>query len=244
MKKTILVLVFLICVLTSCNQTVKDNQKESDTSDEMIQTGVVMNENEIQPETLLQEEVTVSPYAVEDFLLPLENYCWEKEFDAEFVMIHFTSNVVNDRINPYDIEKIRDIFLQNEISIHYIIDRDGIIRCYIPETHSAWHAGKGTYGDDEKYTDKMNRYSIGIELVAFGSKNDMSQYLTSDEYDMLDKSLLGFTDKQYASLKTLVDDICTRNNIPFDRNHVIGHSEYNDKKSDPGELFDWDRLFS
>ena len=63
------------------------------------------------------------------------------------------------------------------------------------------------------------------------------------EYNALDKSHIGFTDAQYASLGSLVRDICERNAIPFDNEHIIGHDMYNPAKSDPGELFDWNKLF-
>ena len=89
----------------------------------------------------------------------------------------------------------------------------------------------------------MNKYSVGIEIVAIGSEKDMAQYLTSDEYAELDKSLVGFTEAQYDTLRRLAYDICERNDIPFDRQHIIGHEEYNPEKSDPGELFDWGRIF-
>ena len=46
----------------------------------------------------------------------------------------------------------------------------------------------------------------------------------------------------YDALKLLVADICQRNNIPLDREHVIGHQEFSPKKTDPGELFDWSRI--
>ena len=231
--KKIFYILLLSVVLTSCAK----QEVEIEIKNEIPAAEIVNLEKE-------QElPVTVSPYAEENFLLPLDKYSWEKEFDTEYVVLHFTSNVVADRENPYDMEQIRKIFEDYEISIHYIIDRDGKIYCYIPETHSAWHAGVGTYNDDEKYTGKMNKYSIGIEIVAIGSENDMAQYLKSDEYKALDESLVGFTDEQYESLQKLVPDICERNGIEFDREHIIGHSEYNSAKSDPGELFDWDRIF-
>ena len=190
-----------------------------------------------------EEPVTVSPCAKEYFLEPLRKFSWEKKFDTEYVVLHFTSNVVADRENPYDMQAIRRIFEDNELSVHYIIDRDGNAYCYIPENRAAWHAGVGTFGDDEKYTNKMNKYSIGIEIAAIGSKADMAQYLESYEYYALDSSLVGFSDAQYETLKKLVPDICERNGIPFDREHVIGHEQYNENKTDPGELFDWARLF-
>jgi len=189
-----------------------------------------------------EEPVNVYPEAREDYLLPQDDFSRPRTERAELVMIHFTSAVVVSRDDPYNMETVRSIFEDYQLSVHYIIDRDGVVRCYVPEDRVAWHAGKGTWNGDEKYTDKLNEYAIGIELVAIGSQGDMAQYLTAEEYDRLDDSLKGFTDAQYASLCKLVEDICSRNDIPFDREHVIGHEEYSPAKTDPGELFDWERL--
>lgn len=189
------------------------------------------------------EKITVSPLSQEDFLVPLDKYSWEREYEPEYVMLHFTSGVVLSKENPYDYELVRGIFEQNEVSVHYIIDRDGSVLCYIPEDRAAWHAGKGTFGGDERFTNAMNKYSIGIEIMAIGSQKDMAQYLSAEEYNSLDSSFVGFTEQQYVTLKELVKDICQRNNIPFDREHVIGHDMYNPDKTDPGELFDYNRIF-
>jgi N-acetyl-anhydromuramyl-L-alanine amidase AmpD len=111
----------------------------------------------------------------------------------------------------------------------------------VPEQRVAWHAGKGSFGE-EKYENSLNKYSIGIELLAIGSKNDMKQYLTSRQYNSIPKHLIGYTDAQYEALSALISDIIERWDIPADRQHIIGHDEYNPNKSDPGELFDWERL--
>lgn len=180
--------------------------------------------------------------AQEAFLLPADDYSWEREYDPEFVMLHFTSAVVVDPQNPYDMETIRGIFEQTQVSTHYIIDREGTVYCYVPENRVAWHAGKGTWDDNEKYTDKMNHYAIGIELVAMGSEADMAIYMSAEDYATLDGELIGFTDEQYDALRVLVEDICARYDIPVDAGHVIGHCHYSPAKNDPGELFDWGRL--
>ena len=186
--------------------------------------------------------ITVYEDAIEDFLLPLEDFSYAREASPQFVMIHFTSNVMADREDPYDIDDLRAIFVENGVSIHYIIGRDGTVRCYIPEDRVAWHAGKGEWAGDPAFTNKMNYHSIGIELAAIGSADDMSIYLTQEEYDALNSSLIGFTDAQYDALSLLVADICARNSIPMDRDHIIGHEEYASRKNDPGELFDWSRI--
>jgi N-acetyl-anhydromuramyl-L-alanine amidase AmpD len=199
------------------------------------------------PPTTEPPRVVVSPLAEEQYLGELGNghdFSWEQAYPPEYVLIHFCSAVVNHRDDPYNMEYVRQTFIDADVSIHYIIDREGTVYCYVPEDRSAWHAGKGEWLGDEKYTDKMNLYSIGIELVGMGSQEDMAAYLHDWEYYKLDDSLKGFTDAQYGSLKLLVEDICQRNNIPMDRQHVIGHQEYSVRKKDPGQLFDWSRLIS
>ena len=185
----------------------------------------------------------VSSLAQKDFLQPFEDYSRQRKHNPQFVMVHFSSAVVLDQNDPYNMDTIRNIFVDYKVSTHYIIDRDGNIFCYIPEDLVAYHAGYGTWLE-ETYTDNFNNYSFGIELAAIGSQTDMAQYLTEDAYQKLPSELIGYTDAQYTSLKNLIVDICTRNDIPMDRQHIIGHQEYSPKKTDPGELFDWDRLFA
>ena len=232
MKKIIfLTLIFCAAFLFSCAKNTEEGKKE-------------LIKEEATAETICKiEEDAVSSLAKEDFLLPLDEYSWEREYTPEYIMLHFTSAVVLDKSNPYDMERIRGIFEESKVSINYIIARDGEITCYIPENRCAWHAGKGSYKGIEKLTDAMNRYSIGIEIVAVGSEKDMSPYFTKSEYYEIDNSLIGFTDAQYEALIPLLEDICKRNSLPFDREHIIGHEEYKEVKTDPGELFDWERLF-
>lgn len=181
---------------------------------------------------------------VQDPLTPLESVSGERQYAPEFVMLHFSSAVVISKDDPYNVSTIRSIFTDYKVSAHYLIDRDGTVYCLVPEDRVAWHAGTGTWNNDAKYQNTMNQYAIGIEMLAIGSQADMAQYLSAAAYQKLDPSLIGYTDAQYASLKLLVEDICQRNQIPMTREHVIGHEEYSSKKSDPGDLFDWSRLFS
>lgn len=234
-------------IMCSCSDNKAVNLTELPEDNEQVTENVqgTAAEEPKKPEEVVKEteNTGVSHLAEEYFLEPFEKYSWEREYPAEKVVIHFTSAVVLSRDDPYNMGTIRKIFEDNELSIHYILDRDGKIYCYMPESRCAWHAGVGTFGGNEKYTNAMNKYSIGIEIAAIGSEKDMAQYLTSEEYAALDESLVGFTDKQYDALALLVKDICERNSIPYDREHIIGHDEYNPKKSDPGEIFDWERLF-
>ena len=239
MKKTIFVLLCTaLLALYGCKEKeppVTAPIPETETATEQTITEEISAEPEEVPD--------VSPIAKEHFLEPFDDYSWVREFPVEKVVVHFTSAVVNYPEDPYNMELIRNIFVDSGLSVHYIIDRDGTVYCYMPESRAAWHAGKGTFGGVEKYTNSMNKFSVGIELVAIGSEKDMSQYLHPDEYKAIDESLIGFTDEQYTSLTALIKDICQRNKIEFSRENVIGHDEYNEAKSDPGELFDWERVF-
>lgn len=186
----------------------------------------------------------MSPMAAKDYLLPFQTFSRARTQDPEFVMLHFTSAVALNPKDPYNQDLVRGIFEDYEVSVHYIIDREGNVRCYIPEELVAYHAGYGTWANDPKYTDLLNEYAIGIEIMAIGSQKDMAQYMTAGEYSRLNRAYIGYTDAQYDTLKALVGDICDRHHIPMDREHIIGHEEYSPAKTDPGELFDWDRLLS
>lgn len=182
----------------------------------------------------------VSPLS-KKYYLDLDELSFIREAPVQYVMIHFCSDVVNNRTYPYGMEAIRRTLIKNKASINYIIARNGEIYCYVPEQRVAFHAGKGSYGD-EKYTDSMDEYSIGISLVAIGSKNDMKDYLSGSKYNSVSSSLRGFTDAQYEALSLLLKDIAQRWDIPLDREHIIGHSDYNSGNREPGELFNWERV--
>lgn len=198
--------------------------------------------NETESETVLyknESELSIS----DDLLIkPEEDFSGERNDNIEMIVLHFSSAVMQNKTDPFDPRQIVNIYKDSGVSAHYLIGRDGEIYRLIPENRTAWHAGKGTF-KTEKYTNSMNSYSIGIELAAIGSEKDMSIYLTHEEYAEIPKENLGYTDEQYAALKKLISDICCRYNIPQDREHIIGHDEYNPLKNDPGELFDWSNIF-
>ncbi len=225
-----------ICV-SSCvmNEQVAEDKRMPDISTEILETVTDTETDDIRDD--------ISSLAQKVELMDEEEYSWKRTDKTEYVVLHFTSAVVNHRDDPYNLQYVRNSFEETYVSINYIIDRDGTIHCWLPESRAAWHAGVGTLAVDERLTNRMNKFSIGIEMLAIGSEKDMSQYLTAEEYAALDDNLKGYTDKQYESLKLLVADICKRQGIPFDKDHVIGHDMYNPAKTDPGELFDWSRLF-
>ena len=176
-------------------------------------------------------------------LLPVEQYSSDREESISHVVLHFMSALVTNPADPYNMESCRATLLDGGVSTHYIIDREGGIHRLIPEERAAWHAGKGTWQRDGRYTNRMNQYAIGIELLGMGTEEEMSLYVTPAEYAALDHGWIGFTDAQYASLRLLLDDILYRYPaIRRDRSHILGHEEYNPSKNDPGALFSWERI--
>jgi len=111
---------------------------------------------------------------------------------------------------------------QAKVSAHYAIDEAGKIYRLVPEEKRAWHAGISAWQGARD----INARSIGIEIVNTGHE-------------------FGYRPFQLAQMDALValaKDIKTRHDIPPER--VLGHSDVAPiRKQDPGELFDWHRLF-
>ncbi len=243
MKKTALLLIAALFVLTGCGAPAVKTTEPEKTGDHDLTC--VYTEPAVTAETVTTEEpapVTISPLAKPWVMQPEDQFSWVREEAPEFIVLHFSSNAIADPENPCDATAVRKIFMDNEVSANYLVDRDGTVWCLIPEDRCAWHAGAGTFRGEERLVNKMNLYSFGIEMVAVGSKNDMAQYLTPAEYARVPADCIGFTEAQYASVRALVADLCERYGIPCDIEHVIGHQEYSPSKNDPGELFDWSKI--
>lgn len=237
MKKILPVLFAVLFCLSSCAAP-EPHSASTQASEEATSASASAEPEPTEPAA----PVTVSPLAREWIMEPVEKYSWEREAEPEYVLLHFSSNVTSDRKNPCDAGAVREIFVAQEVSANYLVDRDGTIWCLIPEDRCAWHAGVGTWNGEERFVNKMNYYSFGIEMVAVGSKKDMAQYLTASEYAEVPADCIGYTDAQYEAVRALAADLCERHSIPLDRAHVIGHEEYSPSKCDPGELFDWSRV--
>ena len=108
-----------------------------------------------------------------------------------------------------------------EVSAHYLIDEDGTVTRLVDEDKRAWHAGRSYW---RGITD-INSASVGIELVNPGHEFGYRP----------------FADAQMEALLPLLSDIKQRHAIAAA--NVVGHSDIAPaRKTDPGELFDWDLL--
>ncbi len=108
-----------------------------------------------------------------------------------------------------------------KVSAHYMIDEDGTVLRLVAEERRAWHAGAAYWAGRRD----INSASIGIELVNPGHEFGYRP----------------FPEPQMAALESLCRDILSRHPIPA--RHVLGHSDVApQRKTDPGEFFDWRRL--
>ncbi|MCG1021880.1 N-acetylmuramoyl-L-alanine amidase [Sutcliffiella horikoshii] len=180
---------------------------------------------------------------MKEWLLPKKN-SRVRGAPITHVMLHFTNNALRSPQSPYNMEEVYALFEEYEVSAHYMIDREGEIYLLVPEGRAAFHAGKGRHLNYQEYGNGFNDYSIGIELLAIGSKEEMMATIPEEIYESIDTLDVGYTEEQYTALKKLLDDILSRNpGIKNDREHIIGHNEYAPvRKSDPGELFDWSKI--
>ncbi|HTT79293.1 MAG TPA: N-acetylmuramoyl-L-alanine amidase [Stellaceae bacterium] len=107
------------------------------------------------------------------------------------------------------------------VSAHYLVEEDGAVWQLVAEERRAFHAGISQWQRDSD----LNRLSIGIEIVNPGHEWGYRP----------------FPEAQMAAVEALCGAILRRHPIPPDR--VVGHSDIApDRKSDPGELFDWPLL--
>lgn len=106
---------------------------------------------------------------------------------------------------------------ETPVSAHYLIDEGGEIYGLVPEEKRAWHAGASFW----QGRDRVNDFSIGIELVNLGDEP--------------------FRGPQMESLKALAGELVQKYKISSDR--VLGHEDVAPgRKGDPGPYFDWQML--
>ncbi len=157
------------------------------------------------------------------------DHLWsERSAEIDTVVIHFMSDRFRSPDSPYEKEKLLSIFIEYEVSAHYLILRDGEILNLVPETMKAWHAGPSIMPEPDNRTG-VNDFSVGIELA--GSEID------------------SFSEEQYRSLNSLLNNVCRRHNI----RSITGHEDIageravslklrKEKKIDPGPQFIWSKI--
>lgn len=139
----------------------------------------------------------------------------ERTLPIRYIVLHTTDGTDSrnwlsawNRTNPHS--------EQNQVSIHYLVQRNGNIYKIIDEEKRAWHVGKSQMQDGE--TDG-NSAAIGVEI----------EHLNEAD----------FPEAQLNAVAILVHDIMQRHNI--DGKHVVSHASVArpvGRKIDPVH-FDW-----
>jgi len=95
----------------------------------------------------------------------------------------------------------------SQVSAHYGVGIDGTYSQYVDETKAAWANGRVKNPSFKLYKPNVNPnlYTISIENEGM----DLSKAINI----------------QLQALYSLIKDIASRNNIPLDRDHIIGHFE-------------------
>ncbi|MFZ9395673.1 MAG: N-acetylmuramoyl-L-alanine amidase [Erythrobacter sp.] len=139
----------------------------------------------------------------------------ERALPVSMVVLHYTE------MKPVEtaIERLCDPAAQ--VSAHYLITEEGEVVRLVDESKRAWHAG-ASYWRGHK---DVNSASIGIELDHPGHALGYRP----------------FAEEQIDALIPLLHRIMRQYDIP--RANIVGHSDVAPaRKTDPGELFPWDRL--
>ena len=139
----------------------------------------------------------------------------ERELPVTMLVLHYTG--MTDAASA--IARLTDP--DAKVSAHYLVAEDGQVLRMVDEDKRAWHAGRSHW----RGVRDVNSASIGIEIVNPGH-----------EY-----GYRPFPEEQMDALIPLVAAIVRRHAIP--PANVVGHSDIApDRKRDPGELFEWQRL--
>jgi len=113
----------------------------------------------------------------------------------------------------------------SKVSAHYGIGVNGDVHQYVQESDVAWHAGR-----------------VDKPTVALKPGVNPNLYTIGIEHEGKVTSVWSKEMKQASA--SLIKDICTRHNIPIDRQHIVGHREIYSVKTCPGNLAIVDELIS
>ncbi|SFN40951.1 N-acetylmuramoyl-L-alanine amidase [Xenorhabdus japonica] len=153
-------------------------------------------------------------------------YSTKQDIDSiRFLVLHYTA--LNDK-------KSLRALTGGSVNIHYLIpsqpkheNKEPIIFQLVSEKERAWHAGKSEWNGYQN----LNRYSIGIEIVNCGFKQEF-----------IKKEWCLYHPSQIDAVIRLAKDIIHKYKIKAV--NVVGHSDIAPlRKKDPGPVFPWRELY-
>ena len=152
---------------------------------------------------------------IKQFYSPNFDLIKRKKKTIKFLIFHYTGM----KTEKSALKRLSN--QKSKVSSHYFIKKNGSIINLVPDLYISWHAGISFW----KKLQKLNRYSIGIEIHNPGHRYGYKS----------------FNKKQINSIKYLSLKLGKMYNIK--REHYLGHSDIApDRKKDPGEKFPWEFL--
>ncbi len=111
---------------------------------------------------------------------------------------------------------------RSKVSAHYGVGKNGEVHRYVAETNTAWHAGRVNAPSWPLIRKAANGLFVNPNLYTIGIEHE-----GREDTD--------WSEAMYQTSAALIRDICTRWNIPIDREHIIGHHEIYALKTCPGK---------
>ena len=162
---------------------------------------------------------------------PSPNYSKRESNEVSLLVLHNISlppgefgnknveKLFTNQLDPEEHPYFKEIY-ELKVSSHLFIDREGLIVQFVPFDLAAWHAGVSNF----KGRDNCNQFSIGIELEG----TDNAKY-SKEQYDSLIR----------------VTKILMSKFPEIKKENIVGHSDIApERKTDPGESFDWNFFLS
>jgi N-acetylmuramoyl-L-alanine amidase len=162
-----------------------------------------------------------------------------KLYACEYLIIHYTTGTdpmqtINTFTNP-----------NSKVSAHLLITRQGEIYQFVPFNIVGWHAGYSQWADREK----LNRYSIGIELDNAGRLSWVNgQWIRHDKVFSGDEILIAphklvdvdmCWEKYPQALLDALLETAKLLKATYNFIDVVGHDDISHSgKMDPGPAFD------
>lgn len=137
---------------------------------------------------------------IKEILSP--NFSSRENYKIELIVIHISAGTIDSMTSWFKNPS-------SQASSHYAVSKSGDTIRYVPENLKAWHAGV-VYNPTSKIVQKKvglnpNLYTVGIECEGFDLKDA--------------------PEAQRKALYSLIGDICKRNDLPINRDTIVGHYE-------------------
>lgn len=130
------------------------------------------------------------------------NFSSREGHKIEMIVVHISAGSLDSMTSWF-------MNTASQASSHYAVGKNGTVICYVEEKDKAWHAGRVDSPTAKKVQQKTglnpNLYSVGIECEGFDLKDA--------------------PEAQRKALYSLISDICKRNDLPINRDTIVGHYE-------------------